>query len=239
MSQIYPNFVINSIMKHSLRQKYLSLPRINRYITATGGDKVRAKRLYNANIRIAQAFHPILSQFEVILRNSLNNKLSAYFTDTDWIINQKAGFMSNNSLSTSRYFLRRSIQKTETNLNNRGIPLTSGKIISNQTFGFWIALYLSHHYMLIGGEPLKVFANKPPIEDRASIYSKLDDIRKFRNRINHCEPICFNGNTINCNRVISVKQTVYNLVDWIEPELIPFFESIDNIDNKINNTMAI
>lgn len=147
--------------------------------------------------------------------------------------------MSSRSLRTSRYFLRRSVQKTEDNLNNRGIPITSGKIISNQTFGFWIALYLSHHYMLIGGEPLKIFANKPPIEDRASIYSKLDDIRKFRNRINHCEPICFNGNAIDCSRVIAIKQKLYNLINWIDPALNSFFEDIDNVDSKVNNTMAI
>jgi len=239
MLQIYPNFVINSIMKYSLRQKYLSQARINRYLLATGGNKDRAKRLYNANIRLAQAFHPILTQFEVIMRNSLNHQLSTYFTDNEWIINQKSGFMSSRSLRTSRYFLRRSVQKTEDNLNNRGIAITSGKIISNQTFGFWIALYLSHHYMLISGEPLKVFANKPSTEDRASIYSKLDDIRKFRNRINHCEPICFTGNTIDCSRVIDIKQKLYNLINWIEPDLNPFFEDIDNIDSKVNNTMAI
>lgn len=93
--------------------------------------------------------------------------------------------------------------------------------------------------MLISGEPLKVFANKPSTEYKASIYSKLDDIRKFRNRINHCEPIRFNGNKIDCSRVIDIKQKLYNLINWIEPDLNPFFEDIDNIDSKINNTMTI
>jgi len=93
--------------------------------------------------------------------------------------------------------------------------------------------------MLISGEPFKVFANKPSTEDRASIYSKLDDIRKFRNRINHCEPICFNGNKVDCSRVIDIKQKLCNLINWIEPDLNPFFEDIDNIDSKIINSMTI
>lgn len=58
-------------MKSDLRYKYLSRPRYNRYLIATGNDISRAKRLYNANIRLAQAFHPAITQFEVVLRNSL------------------------------------------------------------------------------------------------------------------------------------------------------------------------
>ncbi len=82
-------------MKYLLRNRYLSQPIINCYLIATGHDKERASRLYNANIRLAQAFHPILAQLEVILRNSLNEQLSSHFIDNDWIMNQKSGFMSN------------------------------------------------------------------------------------------------------------------------------------------------
>jgi len=226
-------------MRNELRNKYLSRPRYNRYLNATANDKDRAKRLYNANIRLAQATHPILTQFEVVLRNSLNHQLSSHFVDNDWIINQKNGFMRNNTLRRSNYFLKRSITKTENNLNNRGIPITSGKIISDQTFGFWIALFLRHHYSLIGGQPLHVFIHKPTTEGRASMYSKLDAIRKFRNRVNHCEPICFNGNNIDCSEVINIRTKLYDLIRWIEPDLVPFFESIDNIQNKIDNIYRI
>jgi hypothetical protein len=103
-------------MKIELRNKYFSRPRYNRYLNAAGNNREKAKRLYNANIRLAQAFHPILSQFEVILRNSLNIILSTHFADPDWIINQKTGFMRDNSLRNSHYFLRSCVQKTETKL---------------------------------------------------------------------------------------------------------------------------
>lgn len=226
-------------MRNEIRNKYFSRPRYNRYLNATSNDKRRAKRLYNANIRLAQATHPILTQFEVVLRNSLNLQLSSHFVDNDWIINQKSGFMRNNSLRHSNFFLRRSVQKTENQLTRRGIPVTSGKIISDQTFGFWIALFLPHHYSLIAGQPIHIFVNKPTREDRASIYSKLKEIRNFRNRVNHCEPLCFNGNNIDCNEVLSIRTKLYLLIEWIDPELIPFFESIDNTQGKINNIMRI
>jgi len=226
-------------MKNELRNKYLSRPRHNRYLNATANNKDRAKRLYNANIRLAQATHPILTQFEVVLRNSINHQLSSHFIDNDWIINQKNGFMNNNSLRHSNYFLKRSITKTENKLHNRGIPITNGKIISGQTFGFWIALFLGHHYSLIEGQPLHVFVHKPPTENRASIYSKLNAIRNFRNRVNHCEPICFNANSIDCSEVISIVTKLYDLICWIEPDLVPFFKSIDNTQNKIDNIYRI
>ncbi|WP_235302420.1 hypothetical protein [Phocaeicola barnesiae] len=48
--------------------------------------------LYFANMKIAQAFHPLLSSFEVILRNQLHYALAHHFSDGNWIINQKADF---------------------------------------------------------------------------------------------------------------------------------------------------
>jgi hypothetical protein len=226
-------------MKIELRNKYLSRPRYNRYLNATGNNNDRARKLYNANIRLAQAFHPILSQFEVVLRNSLNLKLTAHFTDPDWIINQKTGFMRDNSLRTSHFFLKNCVQKTETKLLRRTIPITSGKIISDQTFGFWIAFFLSHHYSLVNGQPIHIFVNKPTSENRASIYNKLDDIKNFRNRVNHCEPLCFTGHSIDCTIALDIRTKLYNLIEWIDPNLVPFFKSIDNIENKTNQINMI
>ena len=44
--------------------------------------------LYQANLELAQAFHPLLGSFEVILRNQLHYALAAHFNDKEWIINQ-------------------------------------------------------------------------------------------------------------------------------------------------------
>lgn len=226
-------------MKIELRNKYFSRPRYNRYLVATGNSSERATKLYNANIRLAQAFHPILSQFEVVLRNSLNIILSTHFADQDWIINQKTGFMRDNSLSTSHYFLRSCVQKSENKLTRRSIPITSGKIISDQTFGFWLSFFLSHHYSLVEGQPIHIFGNKPLGENRASIYSKLDDIKNFRNRVNHCEPLCFNGHNIDCYLALDIRSKLYNLIEWIDPQMVYFFERLDNIQSKTAQIMSI
>lgn len=226
-------------MKFELRNKFLSRPRYSRYLNATANTPDRAKKLYNANIRLAQAFHPILSQFEVVLRNNLNIILAAHFADTDWIINQKTGFMGDNSLRSSHYFLRTCIQRTENKLSRRAIPITNGKIISDQTFGFWLAFFLSHHYSLVGGQPIHVFSHKPSTENRASIYNKLNSIKNFRNRVNHCEPLCFIGHDIDCSYALDIRTKLYDLIEWMNPSLVPFFKNMDNIQNKTNHIMGI
>jgi hypothetical protein len=223
----------------TLRNKYLSRQRFNRYLMATANSNSRAKKLYAANLRLAQAFHPLLSQFEVVLRNSLNTVLATHFADPDWIINQKNGFMRDPSLASSHFFLRSSVQKTENNLRRRSIPITAGKVLSDQMFGFWLAFFVSHHYTLVGGQPIYAFPNKPSAENRASIHQKLEDVKNFRNRVNHCEPLCFHGNTIDCTRALAIRATLYDLIRWINPDLESYFQSIDAITTRTTQIMRI
>lgn len=226
-------------MKINLRNQYLSLPRYNRYLNVTHNNILQANRLYNANIRLAQAFHPLLTQFEVILRNAIHAQLTIYFRDQDWIINQEKGFMDHRSLQRSRYYLRTNIKKSKRKLRNRNIPITSGKIISDQTFGFWTSLFLAHHYTLLQGQPIKIFQHKIPGENRASIHSKLEATKEFRNRMSHCEPLCFDGDQIDCSQALKIRNKLYDLIAWIDPQLISFFNKLDNAKNKIDRIYLI
>lgn len=85
-------------------RQYFSAARTSRYLHATGNSTSKAVKLYKANLKISQAFHPLLGVFEVVFRNRLNDILTSHFTDADWIINQKTGFMSDHSL---RYIYKR------------------------------------------------------------------------------------------------------------------------------------
>ena len=102
--------------------------------------------LYFANMKIAQAFHPLLFSFEVILRNQLHYALARHFFDGNWIINQKTGFMIAPSLTytnkrtkkkvTNDYILKE-VLKAEKKIVDRGVRVTSGRVIAEQTLGFW------------------------------------------------------------------------------------------------------
>lgn len=221
-------------MEEILRDRYLSAQRFNRYLFAAGNQEVRARKLYAANLKLAQAFHPVLSQFEVVLRNTINGVLTNYFSDPEWIYNQRLGFMNDPSLASSKYFLRESVHKTVLRLMRQNLPVTAGKIITDQMFGFWSAFYISHHYSLIGGQSIYVFIHKPASEGRSNLLRKLEEIKSFRNRMNHCEPLCFKGRDIDCTKATAIHSQLYDLIKWMDPNLIPYFRSIDKVPSAFD-----
>lgn len=225
-------------MDKYLINTYLSTSRYHRYQAATAHNEERAEQLYRGNVRLSQAFYPVLSQFEIVIRNSLNNILSTHFADVDWIINEKAGFMAHSSLKPNSY-LRKSVQGSEYRLSMAAIPLTSGKIISDQTFGFWIALFNKEHFLLTKGRTIHAFRFKPSSEDRKTIHKRLEQLGKLRNRISHSEPVCFNGNKIDCSHLIDMRTNLFELISWIDPKLVPFFKDLDNIQDEIDSVMNI
>lgn len=192
-------------MNYEKLEYYVSKPRLNRYLKACSHSKIKAQKLYEKNVRISQSFYPVLNLFETFVRNSLNYRLVEYFADPDWIINEKNGFMSDDSLRKSRYYLKRQVLGAENIIKNRSGIVTSGKVIAEQSFGFWTSLFEPHHYKLIGGVVIQPFSLKPAHINRNIIFHKLTRIRKLRNRIYHNEPICFNGTTINISRAVRVK----------------------------------
>ncbi len=100
-------------MKYENLEAHLSRPRLQRFLKASGASKVKAQRHYRANLRVAQSFYPLLNLFEIILRNNITNQIASHFSDRNWILTQKNQFMSDNSLSRSRFFLKNSVEKEE------------------------------------------------------------------------------------------------------------------------------
>lgn len=220
-------------MKYDKLEKYVSEPRLKRYYTSCNNSKSKAQKLYRKNLLVSKSFYPVLNLFEIFLRNVIDTQLIKHFSDKDWIINQKTGFMSNKSLKSSKYFLRESVNSAEKKLK-KGISsssvITSGKIISELSFGFWSGLFYRHHYKLLSGDIIHCFPNKPKYVNRKYIEKELNKIRSFRNRIYHNEPICFNGSAINFNQAQSIKKNIYDFLEWIDPDLVDFIRKFDNID---------
>ncbi|WP_182920681.1 hypothetical protein [Pedobacter planticolens] len=219
-------------MKYAQLELYVSQPRLNRFLRACGNSKSKAQKLYKINLRVAQAFYPVMNLFEIFLRNALNNQLALHFNDHDWIINQKPLFMSHLSLAPSRYFLRGCVLKAESKI--RPQPITSGKIISEQTLGFWTALFDNHHYILLHGSIMAAFPNKSAATNRSAIATKLKNIREFRNRIYHNEPICFRGNSVDFSAATQILSDVHDVIGWIDPNLLGYTEYFNNVNDKIN-----
>jgi hypothetical protein len=177
-------------MKFTDFRQFFSSARISRYLAATNNSKTKTVKLYKANIKITQTFNPLMGVLEVVLRNRVNDILTAHFTDPDWIMNQKTGFMVHPSLhyvnkktqrTTVNKYLITEVEKAERRLRKNAAVITSGKIIAEQTLGFWTDLFEVHHYKLLLGRPIKIFKSLPAGYGRKQISDELTAIRKFRN----------------------------------------------------------
>jgi hypothetical protein len=229
-------------------RSHFSSARINRYLIATGNNNTRAIKLYKHNLRVSQSFLPVLSILEVAIRNGISTILTSHFTDPDWIINQKNGFMSHPSLtytkkSTGRIaqndFLKNCVLKSENKLTRQRLPLSSGKIISDQNLGFWTELFELTFYKILNGRSIQIFTNLPPNTNRTDVLNRLHKIRNFRNRISHSEPICFHNNNIDFSNAIDVYDTIMELFDWIDPDLRKLIKDIDSVAVKITNAQRV
>ena len=136
-------------------------------------------------------------------------------------------------------FLLREVKKAEQRLRSSGTPVTSGKVIAEQTLGFWTDLFEAHNYRILKGKQIKIFNHLPTGHGRKEVNEELDKIRRFRNRINHNEPICFNGNNIDFTQSLNVYQSIVNTLTWIDPELIKLIKDIDKVQKSINSAMKI
>lgn len=206
---------------------------MKRFLEATRNSTSKAQQLYKINLRVSQSFYPILNLFEIFLRNCVNYQVAAHFANPNWIISEKNGFMNNSSLAPSRFYLRSSINNAERSIRRKGGTLSSGKVIAEQSFGFWTSLFEAHHYRLIGGVVIHCFPHKPSSVNRSVISQKLNRIREFRNRVYHNEPICFEGFNIDFGLAESIRNEVFELLSWIDPDLSKYTEYFDGINSKI------
>ena len=92
-------------MKYKKVVRLYSNSRVAKYYRATNRNKNKAVMLYFANMKIAQAFHPLLSSFEVILRNQLHYALARIIRKSKFPQNPKR------SVRFSGKRTKRSVQK--------------------------------------------------------------------------------------------------------------------------------
>lgn len=221
-------------MDYAKLEYFVSQPRLDRFLSACNNSKTKAQKLYRINLQVSQAFYPILNLFEIFLRNSINDHVSRHFDNPNWILHEKTGFMNDLSLSSSKYFLKNCVQNAEKNITRKHGIVSAGKVIAEQTLGFWTSLFETHHYRLIGGVVIHCFIYKPSRVNRSIIAQKLTRIRKFRNRVYHNEPICFSEKKIDFTSAIQIKSEIYELFTFIDGDLSHYVEYFDSIDININ-----
>ncbi len=172
-------------MKYSICEKTLSKARLKKYSLACGMNKNKTIWLYQCNLKLSQRFYGVIGLFEVMLRNAINEHYKQQFDDEDWIINQSApGCL----LAEDKEV----IDKTYKDFTAKGV-YTNDKMVASFTLGFWTYLFTRRNYRIGKKTLLQIFPYRTHGVMQRDVYRELTEIREFRNRIAHYEPICFDA----------------------------------------------
>lgn len=170
---------------------------------------------YIYNIKISEAFYPILSILEIALRNKIYNAIDKLIKP-DWLLSE---LQSQNLLLDNEYKI---LVDAARKLQFKHKKITKGALITELSFGFWVNLCKKAYKTIIWdkkGVFEFVFPNFPALNamDRTKfISSDLKNILQLRNRIFHHETIINNKLGIqNCYN-ISEKLLSYISTEHIE-----------------------
>ncbi len=119
---------------NAIVERIITKERIEPYLRHHKNDSFKAISHYKSNILISEAFYPLLAILEVGLRNSIAFQLSLRFNDKQWYENPEFVKIA------SRFQIDR-ISEARKNILSEQKELTSGRVISELSFGFWTSLF--------------------------------------------------------------------------------------------------
>jgi hypothetical protein len=221
-------------------RKYLSPSRLQKYEAVCSASQKRSLKLYQTNLRLSQAFYPILSIWEIVLRNAINEQLITHYNDPDWLRNQVSGFMSDPSLIYFDKYQKKYVPNKYLKNCLRDARIKVGhnanhnKIVAELRLGFWVALFDKATFKVLKGIPLQIFPNLSAGTNRSNVFAKICRIRDFRNRIYHNEPVVFQKDNFG-NPVFSISacKSTYNdikdLFQWLNLDFQLWTKRINNI----------
>ncbi len=178
----------------------ISNERLTKYIIAAGHDEDKALELYGWNIQISESFFPLLSATEVCLRNIVSTRMIELYGNQWW---------DNNAYLNQIGRGKKIVKIARDNLQRRGV-VSSGGMTAELNFGFWAKMLLPRHKNIFWGDFELSFSNLPEGITYENLYDRCDEVRLFRNRIFHHEPIF--------DRDISLEYSqIMELIVWLSP----------------------
>lgn len=225
-------------MRYADFENIMSMPRMNRYKQACGGDVRKAMTLYRKNLKLSQELFIVISCFEIALRNAIDKNYLRTL-GSDWLRNAIA---SGGCFDDSRCAItQRTIDEEIRSL--RG-PYTHHKLVAGLGFGFWRYMFGRHQYRLAGSTLLRILPNRPPSSrtihyNQNYVFQELKKINNIRNRIAHHEPICFQANAAvkDTSYVREHYKVIVQLFYWMginEKELLYGLDHVLSSCNKID-----
>jgi len=202
-------------MNRTAIERIISTERLEPYLKHHSADFEKAINHYKANIEISESFYSLLSILEIGLRNNIDYQLKKKFNDNDWFENPE--FIK----IVSRFQIDR-VSEARNNILREKKQITSGKIISELSFGFWTSLLDSKFERTLWKNIRLAFPNCPKqIRQRKTMSTKFNGIRKFRNRIFHHESI-----TWSLKALENYQNEIIQGIDWLDKGLVDWSKDL-------------
>lgn len=192
-------------------------------------------RDYIWNAKLSENFYFLLQNLEVGLRNSIYAAFTKHYPGRYFFFLHETD-PRNKYLSKKEHHSRecwKMVCGARRKLQNRGIALSDGRMIAELNFGFWTELLISKDtkYLTMWRSIFKdVFPGYPfgknVDNDVKQAGQIIDQIRQFRNRIFHYEPICHNGS------LSATHSEIMTIIGWIEPHLKDLSDLFDEFYNR-------
>ncbi len=198
----------------------LAAPRLARYLGESSGDKHLGLRLYVWNGYLCEAFYLPAQTAEVCVRNAIHKVLQEKH-GANWY--QRGSF-----LCTLPDRLRRELDDViRDERGTHGTGMTSDHIVSGLSFGFWVHLLTKPYEGVFWPTRFGLaFPHKPNEVGRMDLYTRLDRLRIFRNRIAHHKPIFDKGPKAEYLNML-------DLISWVCPDTRWFIGQISRVDQTI------
>lgn len=193
----------------ALVSEIISNERLTKYLAAAGHNPDRALTLYGWNIQLSEAFFPVLSAAEVCLRNIVVTRLIALYGIKWW---EEPAFLLQIKSGGKR------IVKTAADNLERAGAVTSGRMTAELNFGFWVKMLLPRHETVFWPNLHSDLSDLPAAVTYERLYRRCDDVREFRNRVFHHEPILHRNITAEYSRIMElIKWLSQEKATWIKP----------------------
>lgn len=201
-------------MHYDNLERLFSTKRLETYNIQFQGDKAKAVQYYQLNTKLSESFYPFLANLEIALRNSIHQSFSKRFKNENWF-----EMIENNELINQ-------INNAKSKIRKNRQEITSDKIVAELTFGFWTSLF-NKQYAKEYWKPLMHVFKELNVKEiqRDKIAYKLNQVRKFRNRIFHYEPICNDLKALKTN--IS---NIFDILSWLDKELLEWSMTSEKLE---------
>lgn len=189
----------------SLQEKFISRSRLKNY---SGLNQ------YKENILLSKSFYVPLSILEVSFKNSLDN----YFISTigiDWLFNKS--FIKPQLQQKIDNAIKILNQNNKLYYKNKQI--NHNNLVSELSFGFWMMLLKKPYQQYLRYTNLKqIFPNLQSKKDKSInrhfIFTKLNNIRLFRNKVFHHDKI------ISKTEYQDMMDEIYEVLSYFDDKIV-------------------